>query len=81
MSQTIELESLRRVDIKPGETLVAAVPRGYTEEALHRMHSHLTRGLPHGVNVLIVADDVDLSVVAGPDPVRALRLAEATRRR
>jgi hypothetical protein len=68
MSQTIELESIRRLDIKPGEILVATLPRRATQEHASFAHAQLKANLPDGVEVLVVTADVDLSVLCPPSP-------------
>lgn len=64
MSQTIELESIRRLDIKPGETLVATLPRDARPEHAEMVSAHLKDMVPDGVKVLVVTEDVDLTVLS-----------------
>jgi hypothetical protein len=66
MSQTIELESIRRVDIKPGETLVATLPGTATRQEVEEVRDSLHRLLPDGVKVLVVNSNVDLNVIPCP---------------
>jgi hypothetical protein len=66
MSQTIELESIRRVDIKPGETLVATLPAGATRQEVEEVRDSLHRLLPDGVKVLVGNSNVDLNVISCP---------------
>lgn len=66
MTQTIELESIRRLDIKPGEILVAGLPDGATAETGARVKAALEAAVPDGVNVLVKSASIDLSVVACP---------------
>lgn len=71
MSQTIELESIRRLDIKPGETLVATLPRDAHPRDIERAAEVLKDRLPDGVEVLVVSGNVDLSVLSA-DPCRSV---------
>lgn len=62
MTQTIEVESIRRLDIKPGETLVATVPAATRPDDVERIAACLRAELPN-VKVLVVSDTVDLQVL------------------
>lgn len=64
MTQAIEVESIRRLDINPGETLVVGLPERATPEDVARVHATLPDYLPDGVDLLVVAANVDLSVIA-----------------
>lgn len=68
MTQTIELGSIRRLVINPGETLVATLPREATQAHAAYAHAQLKANLPDHVNVLVVTADVDLSVLCPPSP-------------
>lgn len=68
MSQTIELESIRRPDIKPGEILVARVPRDTPASRVQEMADTLRSRLPAGVEALVITDDVDLQTLCLSDP-------------
>jgi hypothetical protein len=68
MTQTIELESIRALNLKPGEVLVAGLPAGATQETAHRLRASLRAVLPVTVSVLVVSDDVDLTVLCPPSP-------------
>lgn len=62
---TVEIESLARLDVKPGETLVVRVPaEGLTFEYVRQLEDGLCARLPAGVNFIILGADVDLSVVS-----------------
>lgn len=63
MSQTIEVESIRRLDIKPGETLVVGLPKGSTPEMAERARAAVKECIPPGVAILVLTNDVDLSVI------------------
>ena len=63
MSQTIEVESIRRMVVNPGETLVVTLEKPTQEQAeyiRHRMRDYL----PDGVGILVVSSDITLNVVA-----------------
>lgn len=67
MSQTIELESIRRLDVKPGETLVATLPEGVTRQEWAQVRDALAEYVPEGAKLLVVSGVVDLSVLSA-DP-------------
>ena len=64
MTQTIEVESIRRLDIKPGETLVVGLPDGATPEDAARVKDAVEARVPHGVNVIVMSAGIDLTAVA-----------------
>lgn len=67
MTQAIELESIRRLDIKPGETLVATIPPSATMQDLATVKAALESTLPN-VKVLVVTSNVDLQVLCPSSP-------------
>ena len=67
----LELEDIRRLDIKPGQYLVATLPQGVTPRDTERVRAALKDGLPDGVNVLVVVG-VDLMVLNPQDLTDAL---------
>lgn len=67
MSQTIELESIRRLDIRAGETLVATLPANATLATLHEVKAKLQAELPN-VKLLVVSHNVDLQVLCPSSP-------------
>jgi hypothetical protein len=62
VSQTIEVESIRRVDIKPGEILEVTLPPGTDADTAQRVHALLTAELPD-VKILLMSAGVDLQVL------------------
>lgn len=64
MSQAIELESIRRLAVNPGETLVATLAGHPTTQVAVEVRDQLTPHLPDAVNLLIVSSDIDLSVLS-----------------
>lgn len=60
----IEVESIRRLDVKPGETLVVRVGDGADQETVEHIAHVMRERLPRGVDLLVVASDVELQVVA-----------------
>ncbi len=64
MTQTIEVESIRRLDIKAGETLVVGLPDGATPEDAARVQAAAEYRVPHDVNVIVMSAGIDLTVVA-----------------
>lgn len=67
MSQTIEVESIRRLDIKPGETLVATLPISATPNHAAQAYAELKARLPDDVKVLVVSG-VELTVLCPSSP-------------
>lgn len=70
MSETIEVESIRRLDVKPGETLVVTVPDDLTEQEIHDTRDALLKNLPDGVAAIVMNRDVELSVVSSVEVSR-----------
>ena len=64
MSQTIELESIKRLDIKPGEILMVGLPEGARPEAVPPIRAMLEEAMPDGVTMIFVSHDVSLGVVS-----------------
>lgn len=64
MSDTIGIESIQRLDVKPGETLVVTLSDGVTQEAFERMADVLRQKLPADVKLLIVNEAVKFGVVS-----------------
>lgn len=77
MSESIEVESIRRLDVKPGETLVVNLGRDTRPEEFDAICRSFKGRFPDGVKVLCLAGDVDLSVIATSE---ADRIAEAVRK-
>ena len=67
MSQTIELESIKRLDIRAGETLVATLPTHATMQDCDCAKAALESALPN-VKVLVVSHGVDLEVLCPSSP-------------
>lgn len=57
-------ESIRRLEVKPGETVVVRLPMTATEDTLDEFCEVFKKNLPDGVRCLIVSDDIELTVVA-----------------
>lgn len=68
MSQTIELESISRLDIKPGEILAVTLPAGWTAADAQRVHEQMTTVLPD-VKIVVVSHGIDLQVLCPSSPV------------
>lgn len=66
MTQTIEVESIRRLDVKPGETLVFTLPARCTMADADRVKRVAADVLP-GVAILVVGEGTQLQVVANTD--------------
>jgi hypothetical protein len=77
VSETIEVESIRRLDVKPGETLVITLPHHLSAQEMDELRVKIEDRLPDGVKALLTSPDVELTVVAaGPltsddEPMRA----------
>ena len=63
MSETIEIESIRRLDVKPGETLCIKLPGRESASELARLRALVQENLPDGVKLLLLMPDVDVFVV------------------
>jgi len=63
MSETIELGSIARLDMKPGETLVVRFDRRLSQSEAADAKHHIQPHLPDGVKLLVVGEGVDLQVV------------------
>jgi hypothetical protein len=60
----IPLESIKRLDVHPGETLIITVPDDLDQHELHVLRERLKAEIPEGVRVLIVPPSMDVQVVA-----------------
>lgn len=67
MSQTIKLESIKRLDIRAGETLAVTLPEGADVEYAQRVHRQLSDALPN-VNIIVTSYGVDLQVLCPSSP-------------
>jgi hypothetical protein len=68
VSQTIELESIRRLDIKPGEYLVVTLPADTWRETVHQIREQMEAHLPEGVKLMLMSANVELSVLCPSNP-------------
>lgn len=55
MSETIEVESIRRLNIKAGETLVFALPDRLSMQEMDDARERVEAHLPAGVKVLFIS--------------------------
>jgi hypothetical protein len=76
VSEHIEIESIRRLDVKPGETLVFTLGRDITRENFDEAVQALESRVPTGVKVLVLSGPIDISVVANSE---ADRISDAVR--
>lgn len=76
MAEQIEVESIRRLDIKPGEVLVVQIPLR-TDKEIASVRDQLLRLLPEGIRVIVTGPDVDMQVIKESE---AGRIAEAVRK-
>lgn len=60
---TLELADVRRLDIKPGEILVATLPADTTTATARLIQETVKTLLPDGVKLLLVSADLDLMVL------------------
>lgn len=72
----VVLEDVRRLDIKPGEILVARVPDHVTLDECMQIKDHLTAALPD-VRLLVTTASVDLMVLNPQELTDALLDAPA----
>jgi hypothetical protein len=68
VSQTIEIESIARLDVKPGETLVVTMPYQLSRDDAIEVQRTIQDRLPDGVDVLVVPRGVVFNVVALATP-------------
>lgn len=67
MARTIEVESIERLDVQPGETLVVTLPSDCLFEDVVRVKDEFQDRLPEGVKLLVLNGAVRLGVVARSD--------------
>jgi hypothetical protein len=67
---TIEVEEIRKLAVRPGETLVVTVAASTSVEMASRIHEILIERLPDGVDVIVMAGHVELNVVSADDVAR-----------
>jgi hypothetical protein len=58
----LELEDVRRLDIKPGQILVATVPDHTTIQQAEQIRDHLRTELPD-IKVMVVSHNLELMVL------------------
>ncbi|MFD2421653.1 hypothetical protein [Amycolatopsis pigmentata] len=63
MSEPV-IESIARLELKPGEILVVRVPDRYPMDALHRMEEWVKDRIPEGCSAMVLTDDMKLEVVS-----------------
>lgn len=61
----IDVESIARLDVKPGETLVVKVPDGATAQGIAATAEAVRDYLPEGVKVMVLQSAVELQVIGG----------------
>lgn len=66
MTDTIEIGTIQRLNVKPGETLVVTLPDGADKRAFEEARAAVAAKLPEGVEVLIKVKGVGLEVIAKP---------------
>lgn len=64
MTQTIEVESIKRLDVKPGETLVVTLPESAEPRDMQAIRIAMEGHVPDGVRLLIVSHSVELGVIS-----------------
>lgn len=64
MSEAFNIESIRRLDVRPGETLVVTVRDPVSREEFERLVSDIRPKFPDGIKVLFVTANVELGVVS-----------------
>ncbi len=61
---------IARLELRPGDVLVARAMRPMTSEASQRIKAALERALPIGTKVLVIDAGLDLSVASKSDAKR-----------
>jgi hypothetical protein len=64
----IRVESIRRLDVKPGETLVVRAAKRVNQQIAADIRRLIEPHLPQGVGVLVLGPDFDLEVVSASNP-------------
>lgn len=67
MSEIIEVESIRRLDVGVGETLVFTLPDRLSMKEIDDLREKVEAHLPAGVRVLFTAPGVEMTVVVADD--------------
>lgn len=70
MSEPIEIESIQRLDVKPGDTLVVTLPDTVTRQDFEHISDVLRSKLPEAVKLLIVNGTVRFNVVSSSEDGR-----------
>jgi hypothetical protein len=60
----LPIESIKRLDVRPGDTLVFTVPAGLNCEEHDLIRQSLKAYLPDSITWIVVTADVTLSVVS-----------------
>lgn len=63
MEDTIPLQSISRLDIQPGETLVVHMHRVLSQQAAHDVRQRILPHLPDGVRLLVLGSDIELATL------------------
>lgn len=64
--ETIEVESIRRLNVRPGEVLVVTLPGDTSRDQFDAIRAAMAERLPDGIDFLVVNDRVQLGVVSKP---------------
>jgi hypothetical protein len=64
------IEAVERLEIHPGETLVATVNYRMTMDEVESLTAKLRQVLPNGVEVLVKTNDIEFEVVASVEEPR-----------
>jgi hypothetical protein len=67
MSETFDIEDIKRLDVKPGDVLLVTVAPGTSQEVADVIRNRFETTLP--IRVLVKPADVQVEVV-GPERVR-----------
>lgn len=64
---TIPIESISRLDVKPGETLVVQMDVRLTQQDAHDIRGRILPHLPDGVRLLVVGSGIELTALTLAD--------------
>jgi hypothetical protein len=64
MAADLPIESIAKLDIQPGETLVVRMHRVLSEQERHEVHERVRPCLPDGVRVLVLGSGIELTKLA-----------------
>jgi hypothetical protein len=65
MSQTIDIEDIKRLNVKPGDVLLVTVPQGATADQAQHIKNLFETNLP--IRVVVKTAEVEVEIVGEAD--------------